>query len=152
MKKIIGIFCVIAIVASLVSIGYASTNTQIETTTSEAYIPSETSTTTINSLLADNERINTNNIEKLEKLINESSKRMKAAKKMEKSACDLGYEKNHCGYRWPLFLWKEHDGQVIGSQCRLCLCRYRRHVSCRHPFCHASWAVCRRRLGRCRCS
>ena len=61
MKKIIGIFCVIAIVASLVSIGYASTDTQIETTTSEAYIPSETSTTTINSLLADNERINTNN-------------------------------------------------------------------------------------------
>ena len=95
MKKIIGIFCVIAIVASLVSIGYASTNTQIETTTSEAYIPSETSTTTINSLLADNERINTNNIEKLEKLINESSKRMKAAKKMEKSAYDLGYEENH---------------------------------------------------------
>ena len=92
MKKIIGIFCVIAIVASLVSIGYASTDTQIETTTSEAYIPSETSTTTINSLLADNERINTNNIEKLEKLINESSKRMKAAKKMEKSAYDLGYE------------------------------------------------------------
>ena len=83
MKKIIGIFCVIAIVASLVSIGYASTNTQIETTTSEAYIPSETSTTTINSLLADNERINTNNIEKLEKLINESSKRMKAAKKIK---------------------------------------------------------------------
>ena len=95
MKKIIGIFCVIAIVASLVSIGYASTDTQIETTTSEAYIPSETSTTTINSLLADNERINTNNIEKLERLINESSKRMKAAKKMKKSACDLGYEENH---------------------------------------------------------
>ena len=93
MKKIIGIFCVIAIVASLVSIGYASTDTQIETTTSEAYIPSETSTTTIDSLLADNERINTKNIEKLEKLINESSKRMKAAKKMEKSACDLGYSK-----------------------------------------------------------
>lgn len=96
MKKIIAIFMSLALIFSFIGIAYAAKQVEIEepTTTSEDNIPSET-LMTVNSLLSDVERIKTKDKNELEKLIEESADRMDAAKKIKKSAEELGYDEMH---------------------------------------------------------